>query len=105
MPKHKRRRENPAKRRAEILHHALDLAEEIGYSRLTRDAIAKRAGVAFSLVTYYFRNIENLKIEMILEAIDLKIIPVLAEALTMGELTYNKLPRGVGKKVIEYLTD
>lgn len=86
-----RRREQPIIRKEEILSAALRLAERIGYYTLTRERIAAEAGISCSLISWYFRTMTQLRQEVIQTAIDRKIIGILAQALSVGDLTMDSL--------------
>ncbi len=59
-----------ANKRDEILLAAQELFAEYGYAGTTMRMIAEKAGVAFGLVSHYFKNKENLFLVAGLEMID-----------------------------------
>lgn len=99
-----RERKQPTERKQELLEVAIELAKEIGYSHLTRNGIARKAGVAYGLVTTYFKNIDNLKKSVIKESIKLEILPIIAQAIAHNEPLTNRLDPCLREKVIRYLS-
>lgn len=65
----KRTRLDPVDRKQEILNAAMRLSSKIGYSSITRSAVAKEAGIADRLVSYYFNTVFQLKKSVIKSAI------------------------------------
>jgi AcrR family transcriptional regulator len=88
-----------------ILRAALNVAEEVGYLKVTRDKIARKAKISSSLVQFYFRNMENLRKEIAIRAIKDKNIPVVAQLL--GTLHYSVLsaPDCIRKKALTFLAN
>jgi len=99
-----RERKEPSERKQELLEVAIQLAKEEGYSHITRNEIARRAGVAYGLVTSYFKSIENLKRLVIKEAIRLEIVQIVAQALARKEPLTRRLDPSLREKVIRYLS-
>ena len=79
--KKKSKREDPDKRRNEILDSALKLAEKSNYNSITRDAIADHAGVSVGLVTHYFGTMPKLKRDVMRIAVRTESLPVIAQGL------------------------
>ncbi|MGH8235430.1 MAG: TetR family transcriptional regulator [Steroidobacteraceae bacterium] len=52
-----------------------------GFKRLTRERVAKEAGVAASLVTYYFGSVPSLRDVVVRKAIEDENLPVLGGAV------------------------
>lgn len=99
-----RTRKLPTERKQELLEVAIQLAKEEGYSHITRNEIARRAGVAYGLVTSYFKTIDNLKKMVVKEAIKQEIVQILAEALARKEPLTRRLSPALREKVIRYLS-
>lgn len=99
----RRRENNIALRKNEILNAALDLSISDGFQNLSRKAIAKRAEVSGALVTRYFKSMALLKKEIIKTAYKQEIIPILSQfvLLKIG----NKINPEIKKRVIKYLTN
>lgn len=81
----KRTRLTPAKRRIALLETAIQLCESMGYLRVSRRAIAREAGVSPALVSHYLGPIGVLRRTIMSVAVDRKILPIIAQGLTMGD--------------------
>lgn len=77
--KHKRLK--PAVRKDEILAAALQLAAESNYMTLTRNAIARAAGVSGPAVQYHFGTLAQLQNEVIRAALKQECLPVIAQGV------------------------
>lgn len=99
-----RERKEPTERKQELLEVAIQLAKEEGYSHITRNEIARRASVAYGLVTSYFKSIDNLKKLVVKEAIKKEIVQIVAQALARKEPLTRKLDPSLREKVIRYLS-
>lgn len=73
------------KRREEILSASVDIAKERGYLNITREEVAERAGVSSGLVTTYFDSMTQLKKELMQRAVDLEILEIIAQGLTLSD--------------------
>lgn len=74
----------PNDRRALVLEAALTTAERSGYNRMTREGIAKRAGVSPSLVSLYLGTMPTLRHTVMREAVKREIVPIVATGLADG---------------------
>jgi DNA-binding transcriptional regulator YbjK len=83
-----KRRANPALRKDYILAVAVDMAKGVGYHKLTRDAVAEKAGVSMGLVTRYFGTMNQLKGAVVKRAIKTGVLEIVAQCIL------NKDPRG-----------
>lgn len=72
-------------RKAAILAAALALAPSVGYARLTRDDIGRRAGMAPALVSYYFGTMPDLRRAIMREAIRVECLAVIAQGLAVRD--------------------
>lgn len=73
------------KRREEILNAAVEVAKQKGYPNITREEIAERAGVSSGLVTTYFDSMTRLKRELMQHAVELEILEIIAQGLTLSD--------------------
>lgn len=80
-----RERKNPDERRELILQAAVDVATEAGLSAVTRAAVADRAAVAPGLISHYFRDMANLRAEIMGHAIENRILAVIAQGVAAGD--------------------
>lgn len=83
-----KRRANPALRKDYILAVAVDMAKAVGYHKLTRDAVAEKAGVSMGLVTRYFGTMNQLKGAVVKRAVKTEVLEIVAQCIL------NKDPRG-----------
>lgn len=54
---------------AQILRAALDVAEKVGYNRMTRDEIAALAGIPPTLINYHMGTMPDLRRDVMREAL------------------------------------
>ncbi len=102
--KEMRNRKEPEERKREILEAAIELSKKIGYSHITRDGVAEQAGTSYALVSVYFGTIENLKIEVLKEAIKKEVLEIIAQGLARKETLTARLPLKLKRKVLQYLS-
>lgn len=72
-------------RAAQILAAALDVAKVQGYTRITREQVAARIGVAPSLIPHYMGTMPALRRKIMREAIRVECLPVIAQGLAMRD--------------------
>ncbi|HET6501743.1 MAG TPA: TetR/AcrR family transcriptional regulator [Amycolatopsis sp.] len=77
-------------RRAQIVACAIELVAETGYPRTSISKIAERAGVAKSVVLYYFANKEELVNTLVMETF-LASVPVMVPAIEAERTATGKL--------------
>jgi len=87
-----KRRANPALRKDYILAVAVDMAKGVGYHKLTRDAVAEKAGVSMGLVTRYFGTMKQLRRDVMRRAIKENIPEIVAQGLANGDDHAKKAP-------------
>lgn len=71
-----------------------------GFKALTRDGIAKRAGVAAGLVTYYFTNMEGVRTAVVRQAIAEENLAVLGGAIGHRHKLAMGVPDGLRGKAL-----
>ncbi len=67
-----------------ILQAGLTLAERDGWGTLTRDAVARQAGVADGSVNHAFGTIDGLRSAVMAEAVARRIVSIVAAGLVAG---------------------
>jgi AcrR family transcriptional regulator len=77
-------------RRAQIVECAIELVAEVGYGQASVSKIAERAGVAKSVVLYYFAGKEELVHTLVME-IFLASVPVMVPAIVAEPTAAGKL--------------
>lgn len=93
---------NPNLRADHIILSGLSLAEQIGFSNLTRDKVAEAAGVTGGLVGTYF-PFSDLKHKVMLEAVERRSVKVLAEGMALDHPAALDIPNDLKSEVIAYL--
>lgn len=68
-------------RTAQILAAAVEVARDHGYTRLTREQVAARIGVAPSLIPHYMGTMQSLRRKIMREAVRVECLPVIAQGL------------------------
>lgn len=74
-------------RAAQILTVALQLAERFGYTKVTREQVAARIGVAPSLIPHYMGSVAEMRRKIMREAIRVENLPVIAQGLALRDST------------------
>jgi AcrR family transcriptional regulator len=97
-------RKQPKERKDQLLTEALILSKELGYSHITRDGVANRAGVSYGLVTRYFDSIDNLKRLVMKKAIKEEVVEIIAQGLVRKDPLTKKLNPQLKAKVLLYLS-
>jgi AcrR family transcriptional regulator len=67
--------------KAEIFSAAVDLARTRGYRHFTQYHVAEKAKTAKGTVTYHFKSMERLRIEVMRHAIRAEILEIIAQGL------------------------
>jgi AcrR family transcriptional regulator len=72
-----------------ILNAGIALAKQIGYVNITCKDVAKKAGVSRTLIYYYFKNYENMRIAILEEAVNRNIFDIIAQAMAIRDPNLN----------------
>jgi len=84
-------RKKPADRKQEILNAAIKVAGRPGgWSKLTRDSVAKEAGCAEGLVSKYFGTMITFRRSIMRAAIVAENLAVVAQGLAAGDASAKK---------------
>lgn len=94
-----RRRADPAIRRQEILDAAIKIAKVYGYLYMRRNDVAEEARASTGLISHYFVSMDGLKTAVLEAALEKEIVPILAQALSMGDITTQSLTPALKKKI------
>ena len=95
---------HPADRIAQILQAALVVASKVGYARLTREDIAKRADVPASLISYHLGTMPALRRKIMREAIRTECLPVVAQGLAIRDRFALKAPAELRARAVASLS-
>lgn len=79
-------------RKNDLLQTALDLSVKVGYTNVSRGALATEAGVSNALVTHYFGTMKQLKRAIMRSAIGRSIPEIVAQGLAIGDDNARKAP-------------
>lgn len=90
-------------RLAQILAAALKMATRDGYQRITRDTIARAAGVSEALVTHYLGTMPELRRAVMREAIRAGCLPVIAQGLAARDRHALKAPAAIRTEALKSL--
>ena len=89
------KRMKPDDRRASIITAGLSVAVQRGYTNLTRQEVAAKAGVTEALITHYFGTLTQLRRAVMRAAIAQQKLHVILEGLVCGDPTAAKAPESV----------
>ena len=96
----------PDDRKYEILTAALIVAGEPGgWSKLTRDAVAREAKCADGLVSKYFGTMTAMRRTIMRSAVLTENLSILAQGLAAGDKCAQKADEGLKRKALETLAD
>jgi AcrR family transcriptional regulator len=90
-------------RTAQILAAALKLARRVGYQRMTREAIADAASVSPGLVTHHMGTMEQLRRDVMREAVRTACLPVIAQGLVARDRHARKVLPHIQKAALATL--
>jgi AcrR family transcriptional regulator len=91
------------KTRDQIFKAAMRLSMRTGYNKVTRDAIATKAGVAEGLVNYYFGTMTQLRRMIVRHAIKEENMTIIAQALGAADPHVKKISEELKRKAVESL--
>lgn len=93
-------------RRSEILGKALELAEKVGYNRVTREALGERLGYASSsLIAHHMGSAADLKRKIMREAVRTENLAVVAQGLVLKDRVALKAPEDLRTRALESLVN
>ncbi len=98
-----RTRLDPKTRKQTILTAAVGLAKSYGYDRITREAVAIRAGVSAALVSKYFVTMEQLRAAVMGEAVRLEVVTIIAQGLVAGSTVAKGAPEALRRAAADEL--
>lgn len=86
-----------------ILDSAVTLALRIGYSNLTRKAVANHAGVATGTVSYHFGAMEKLQNAVMREAVQKRYLLIVAQGMANANRYAQQAPEELRKAAAKFL--
>lgn len=95
---------HPDERKEQILTAALKVAARPGgWSKLTRDAVAKEANCAEGLPSKYFGTMVDFRRAVMRAAIKVQMLPVIAQGLAAGDKCALKADETLKRKALKSL--
>ena len=88
---------------AQILRAALDVAEKVGYNRMTRNEIAALAGIRPTLINYHMGTMPDLRRDVMREAVRVGRLPVIAQGLAHHDRHAMKAPEDLRRRALQTL--
>ena len=85
----------------DVLLAAVELAAISGYLRVTRDAIADRAGVSMGSVTNYLGTIKQIRRAIVRHAIRTEHLVIIAHAIVNKDPLTNKVNKTLRARAME----
>lgn len=98
-----RTRKKPQERKEEILAAAAKLAERVGYTHVTRDAVADQAGVSMGLVSNYFSTMAQLKRDIMRFAVREGNLHIIAQGLMHKDTQALKVDKEVRNRAAQLI--
>lgn len=97
-------RQHPDDRRYQILKVSTELAEKAGgFSRLTRELIAKEIGCADGLISRYFGTMSELRRAIMRSAILTENLSIIAQGLACGDIHAQKAGKNLKARALQTL--
>jgi AcrR family transcriptional regulator len=106
VKKQQGKRMSPVERRQQqesILDAALAVAQSIGYAYITREQVAKEAGVSPSLISAYLGTVPKFRRAVFRRAIAVENLAVIAQGLLARDPRALKLPDDLKQRAIDAL--
>lgn len=100
MRKEHKRTPDPEQRRAALLDAAIAEARKVGYTNLSRGAIADRVGVSTNLVSHYFGTMAKLERDVIRKAIRDEDVTIIAQGLASRDRRFYRIPDDLKQRAI-----
>lgn len=98
-------RKPPKERTAELLEAAVAVALKHGFLNVTREKIGDVAGVSRALVTTRFGTMVQLRRLIMRQAIERKLLGILAEGLAVRDPNALKAPEDLKKQALRTLSN
>ena len=100
-PKYKRVIE-PQVRYNQFLDCAMEIAKTKGYNKVTQLEVAKKAKTSGGLMHRYFKNIKNLRAQILKKALETEQIDIILQGIATNEI--KKIPDKLKAKIVAHLT-
>lgn len=94
---------SPTDRKTKLLEAALAVAQRDGYDRMTRDAIAVKAGTSPALVSHSLGTMPQLRRTVMRAAVKQGVVAVIAQGLAVKDKHATGAPEALRKQAVELL--
>ena len=97
-------RKHPDDRCVQILDAAVNIASKSGgFSKLTRESVAREAQCAEGLVSKYFGTMLSFKRAIVRHAIQKENLSIIAQGLAIGDMHAQKAPKHLKERALQTL--
>ena len=92
-------------RRDAVLAAAIELAVRDGFHSITRDDVARQAGVGAGTVNLYYGTVPQLKRDVMRAAIRQKVLPIIAQGIVAQDPRALRAPDDLKRQALDSLFD
>lgn len=92
-------------RRDAVLAAAINLATRDGFAHITRDGVAKQAGVGAGTVNLYYGTVPQLKRDVMRFAVRNEVLSVIAQGIAARDPQAMKAPDELKRRALDSLMD
>ena len=100
-----KKRETKEISKSNILSAAVELAKKVGYNRITREGVSKRANVSENLVSYYFNTMHQLRNKVMRYAVTNNVPEIVAQGLALKDKQVRKASPELKAQAVELMTN
>jgi hypothetical protein len=79
------------------------VAERVGYTRITRDAVAQHLGISSSLIPHHMGTMEEFRRKVMREAVRVECLPVIAQGIATRDRHALKAPPELRARALQSL--
>jgi AcrR family transcriptional regulator len=90
-------------RRAQLISTGLKIAQKVGWRKVTRKAVAEKTDTVEALINRYFGNKEGFRDALMVEAVALKLVPIVAEGILYHNEAALKAPATLRREAKSYI--
>jgi AcrR family transcriptional regulator len=90
-------------RRAQLVETGLEIAQSVGWYKVTRRAVAEKTATAEALINRYFDNKDGFRDALMEEAVKRRLVPLVAEGLMYMSKPALAAPDRLRKQARTYL--
>ena len=90
----------PHDRKAEILDAAVRVSRALGYTRITKDAVAEGAGCSPSLIMHYYPTMARLRRAVMSHAVHTCDLRLIAQGLVARDAKAHRAPQDLRERAL-----